>query len=30
MMNPYPTYRQREVLQLLMPGDWLPLLKLIP
>ncbi|CAN0514693.1 unnamed protein product [Phaeothamnion confervicola] len=29
-MKPYPTYRQREVLQLLMPGDWAPLLKLIP
>ena len=29
MMKPYPTYRQREVLQLLMSGDWMPLLKLI-
>jgi hypothetical protein len=29
-MKPYPTYRQREVLQLLMPGDCMPLLKLIP
>jgi len=29
MMKPYPSYRQREVLQLLMPGDWMPLLKLI-
>jgi hypothetical protein len=29
-MKPYPTYRQREVLQFLMPGDWIPLLKLIP
>jgi len=29
-MKPYPTYHQREVLQLLMPGDWMPLLKLIP
>ena len=29
-MKPYPTYRQREVLQLLMSGDWMPLLKLIP
>jgi len=25
-----PTYRQREVLQFLMSGDWVPLLKLIP
>jgi hypothetical protein len=29
MMKPYPTYRQREVLQFLMQGDWLPLIKLI-
>ena len=29
MMKPYPSYRQREVLQLLMSGDWMPLLKLI-
>lgn len=29
MMKPYPTYRQREVLQFLMQGDWVPLLKLI-
>jgi hypothetical protein len=29
MMKSYPTYRQREVLQLLMSGDWMPLLKLI-
>mgnify|MGYP001025650492 CR=1 FL=1 len=29
-MKPYPTYRQREVLQLLMYGYWMPLLKLIP
>jgi hypothetical protein len=28
-MKPYPTYRQREVLQLLMHGDWTPILKLI-
>jgi hypothetical protein len=28
-MNPYPTYRQREVLQLLMHGDWAPVLKVI-
>jgi hypothetical protein len=28
-MKPYPTHRQREVLQLLMSGDWMPLLKLI-
>jgi hypothetical protein len=30
MMKPYPTYRQREVLQLLMQGDWMPILKMIP
>jgi hypothetical protein len=30
MMKPYPTYRQREVLQLLMQGDWVPILKMIP
>jgi hypothetical protein len=30
MMKPYPTYRQREALQILMPGNWAPLLKLIP
>ncbi len=29
-MKPYPTYRQREVLQLLTPGDWMPIVKLIP
>jgi hypothetical protein len=29
MMKPYPTYRQREVLQFLMQGDWVPLFKLI-
>ena len=29
MMKPYPTYRQREVLQFLMQGDWVPILKLI-
>lgn len=29
MMKPYPTYRQREVLQVLMSGDWVPVLKLI-
>ena len=29
MMKPYPTYRQREVLQFLMQGDWVPVLKLI-
>jgi hypothetical protein len=28
-MKPYPSYRQREVLQLLMSGAWMPLLKLI-
>ena len=28
-MKPYPTHRQREVLQILMPGDWMPLLKLL-
>jgi hypothetical protein len=30
MMKPYPTYRQREVLQLLMSSDWMPILKHIP
>ncbi len=30
MMKPYPTYRQREVLQFLMSGDWVPILRLIP
>jgi hypothetical protein len=30
MMKPYPTHRQREVLQLLMQGDWMPILKMIP
>ena len=30
LMKPYPTYRQREVLQFLMQGDWVPILKLIP
>jgi hypothetical protein len=30
MIKPYPTYRQREVLQFLMSGDWVPLLRLIP
>jgi hypothetical protein len=30
MMKPYPTYRQREVLQFLMSGNWVPILKLIP
>ena len=29
MMKAYPTYRQREVLQFLMSGDWVPLLRLI-
>ena len=29
MMKPYPTYRQREVLQFHMQGDWVPILKLI-
>lgn len=28
-MKRYPTYRQREILQLLMHGDWTPILKLI-
>jgi hypothetical protein len=28
-MKPYPTYRQRAVLQLMMRGDWTPILKLI-
>ena len=30
LMKPYPTYRQREVLQFLMQGDWVPILRLIP
>lgn len=29
MMKPYPTYRQREVLQFLMQGDWMPVPKMI-
>jgi hypothetical protein len=29
-MKAYPTYRQREVLQYLMSGTWVPLPKLIP
>jgi hypothetical protein len=30
-MKPYPTYRQREVLQfLMMSGNWVPILRLIP
>ena len=29
-MKPYPTHRQREALQILMPGDWMPLRKLLP
>jgi hypothetical protein len=29
MTKPYPTYRQREVLQLLMSDDWVPILKRI-
>ena len=29
MMKPYPTYRQREVLQLLMQGYWVPIFKVI-
>ena len=29
MMKPYPTYRQREVLQFLTQGDWVQILKLI-
>jgi hypothetical protein len=28
MMKPYPTHRQREVLQ--MSGNWVPILRLIP
>ena len=28
-MKPYPTHRQREVLQILMSGDWIPLFKMI-
>jgi hypothetical protein len=30
MTKPYPTARQREVLQLLMSGDWVPILRRIP
>jgi hypothetical protein len=30
VIKPYPTYRQREVLQILMQGDWMPILKMIP
>ena len=30
MMKPYPTYRQREVLQFLMSGNWVPILRLVP
>ena len=30
MMKAYPTYRQREVLQILMSGNWVPILRLIP
>jgi hypothetical protein len=30
MMKPYPTYRQREVLQFLTSGNWVPILRLIP
>ena len=30
MTKPYPTYRQREVLQLLISGDWVPILRRIP
>ena len=29
-MKAYPTYRQREVLQFLNSGNWIPILKLIP
>ena len=29
-MKPYPNHRQREALQILMPGVWMPLLKLLP
>jgi hypothetical protein len=28
-MKPYPTYRQREVLQLLMQGEWVAVLKMM-
>ena len=30
MIKPYPTYRQREVLQVLMSGNWVPILRMIP
>ena len=29
-MKPYPTYRQREVLQILMQGEWIAVLKMMP
>ena len=29
-LKSYPTYRQREVLQFLMSGNWVPILRLIP
>lgn len=30
MKKPYPTYRQREVLQFMMSGNWVPIVRLIP
>jgi hypothetical protein len=30
MMKAYPTYRQREVLQVLKSGNWVPIPRLIP
>ena len=30
MMKTYPTYRQRVVLQFLMSGSWVPIVRLIP
>lgn len=30
VMKSYPTYRQREVLQFLISGNWVPILRLIP
>ena len=30
VIKSYPTYRQREVLQFLISGNWIPVLRLIP
>jgi hypothetical protein len=29
-MKPYPSHRQREALQVLLPGGWIPLRKFFP